>query len=459
MATRLELQTKRNALVAQGRAIHDLAANGKREMTASEILDFDKLMDQADAIKKEIDGNAGAGKGGERGKRLADATRELATSEGRQTPPEQPFGTPESRELRRDAPPRYRTPEGKEVRGLLLKDSIRSAATEQLPDGVDPSELSFGRFVRAAATGNWKNAEAEKRALAGSSDVGGGYLVPSILAGDVIDLARNASVCFKAGAITLPMESSTLSVAKLTQDIIPAWKQENAAGAFADAQFGSVKLQSRTLMALASLSVELFEDAPNIENLIETSLAKVLGLEIDRAALRGDGSASSPIGVKNAQGVTVTNLATNGLAFSQANVLLVYPTFSNGVLTILNKNGQPNAVVYAPRTAIELDQLTNTLGDSLEPPPSFDALEKYTTNSTPINLTHGAANTASDAILGAFSQMIIGMRTDLQIEITRVGGGSAGSAFTNLQVWIRAYLRADVVLAHPEFFCVLDGIL
>jgi HK97 family phage major capsid protein len=457
MATRLELQTKRNALVDQARAIHDLARKEKRDLTAQEIANFDKYMDESDKIRNEIDGSAGGGKGGDRGKRLDDATRELRTREGRRVPGEQIAGCEETREsVRRDPPMRFMDDTGKEVRGLLLNESIRSAEPEKLPDGIQASELSFGRFVRAVVTGNWSRAQAEKRALAGASDVGGGYLVPPILSGDVIDLARNNSVCFKAGALTLPMTSSTLSIAKLTQDIVPAWKQENAPGAFADAQFGSVKLQSRTLMALASLSVELFEDAPNIEQLIETSLAKVLALEIDRAALRGDGSASTPTGVKSAQGVTVTNLATNGLTLLYSNA---YQTFSNGILTILNKNGLPNAVVMAPRTQIELDQLVNTLGDSLEAPPSWDALEKYTTNSTPINLTHGSSSLASDAILGDFSQMIVGMRTDLQVEITRLGGGSTGSAFQNLQVWIRAYLRADVVLAHPEFFCVLDGIL
>jgi HK97 family phage major capsid protein len=453
--TRLELQTKRNGLVNQARAIHDLAAKEKREFTLDEQREFDKCMDESDKIKKEIDGSAGGG--GDRGKRLSDSTADLRRSAGRQVDGGQAWGVEDERESTRSNPPlRFIDDTGKEVRGLLLKDSIRSAVTEELPDGMQASDLSFGRWIRAAVTGDWSKAKAEKRALSGSNDPSGGYLVPGVLAGDVIDLARNNSVCFKAGALTLPMDSSTLSLAKLTQDIVPAWKQENQPGAFADAQFGLIKLQSRTLMALASMSVELFEDAPNAGQLIETSLAKVLALEIDRAALRGDGSASSPTGVKSAAGVTVTNLATNGLALVFSNA---YQTFSSGILTILNKNGNPNAVVMAPRTKIELDQLTNSLGDSLEPPPSWNSLDKYTTNSSPINLVHGSANTASDAILGDFSQMIVGMHTDLRIEITRLGGGSSGSAFQNLQVWIRAYLRADVVLAHPEFFCVLDGIL
>jgi HK97 family phage major capsid protein len=456
MLSRVELQTKRNTLVTKGRAIFDLAAKEKREMTAQEIEDFDRYLSESDKLKAELDG--AGGKGGSPSKRLADATAELGRVERRKVSAEQPWGTAEET-TRRDAPMRFVNSEGKEVRALLLGESIRSAVHEDLPDGIHPEELSFGRFLRGAATGNWKHAEAEKRALGNSSDVGGGYLVPAILSSDVIDLARNNSVCFKAGALTLPMDSATLSIAKLTQDILPAWKIENQPGAFADAQFGSVKLQARTLMALASISVELLEDAPNCEQLLETSLGKVLALEIDRAALRGDSSASSPLGVKNAQGVTVTNLATNGLAFSQANVAQIYPAFAAGILTIMNKNGLPNAVIYAPRTAMELDQLVDTIGDTLGIPPSFQALEKYVTNSTPINLAHGSSNVASDAILGDFSQMIVGVRTALTVEISREAGSSAGSAFTNAQVWIRALLRADVVLAHPEFFCVLDGIL
>ena len=55
--------------------------------------------------------------------------------------------------------------------------------------------------------------------------------------------------------------------------------------------------------------------------------------------------------------------------------------------------------------------------------------------------------------------MMIGVRTGMVMEISRVAADSTGSAFTNTQVWIRAYLRADVQLAHPLAFNVLTGIL
>src|SRR5256885_12050285 len=87
MPTLLELQTKRNTLVTQGRAIHDLATKEKREMSADEVVNFDKYMDESDAVKTEIDKIV---KDQARGKRLAEATAELEQRAGRQTESEDP---------------------------------------------------------------------------------------------------------------------------------------------------------------------------------------------------------------------------------------------------------------------------------------------------------------------------------------------------------------------------------
>ena len=46
----------------------------------------------------------------------------------------------------------------------------------------------------------------------------------------------------------------------------------------------------------------------------------------------------------------------------------------------------------------------------------------------------------------------------LTIETSRVAGDATGSAFSNLQVWIRGYLRANVLPLHERFFTVLTGI-
>jgi HK97 family phage major capsid protein len=117
---------------------------------------------------------------------------------------------------------------GNEVRSLRFDESIAGAIPSQpLPDGIRANELSPGRFVKAAVTGNWREAEAEKRAMSGAVDSLGGYLVPSRLAADIIDLARNQAVVLQAGGVTAPMLSNSLVIAKLTNDVTAGWKVEN----------------------------------------------------------------------------------------------------------------------------------------------------------------------------------------------------------------------------------------
>jgi hypothetical protein len=47
---------------------------------------------------------------------------------------------------------------------------------------------------------------------------------------------------------------------------------------------------------------------------------------------------------------------------------------------------------------------------------------------------------------------MIGLRTSFRLEVSRL----AGDSFKKLQIAVRAYLRADVQLAHPEAFIVLS---
>ena len=58
----------------------------------------------------------------------------------------------------------------------------------------------------------------------------------------------------------------------------------------------------------------------------------------------------------------------------------------------------------------------------------------------------------SDVFVADWTNLLIGMRTSFRMEVSRV----SGDAFENLQIHVRAYLRADVQLAHPEAFVVLS---
>ena len=355
------------------------------------------------------------------------------------------------------APVLLRTAEGREVRSLAPADRLADLpeVRASLPEGMKPEELDFGRLLRGMVTGEWRDAQAEKRAMSISDAALGGFLVPDILSSQIIDKARNQARVIQAGARTIPMTSSTLALAKVVTDPVPAWKAEGAEAGFTEGTLGSVKLVAKTLIGVTSASVELFEDAVNAGDLVGDLLASALTLELDRAALLGDGSAIEPTGVRNHLGIQTIDMGTNGGALTS------YDDFSTAVelLEIANTPNDALAVIYNPRESGALDRLKDSTNQPLRPPESWTGLRKFTTNQIPIDLTKGTSSDASDAFVGDWKQLFIGVRTSLRIEASREAGDSTSGAFKNLQVWIRAYLRADVVAVKADHFVHLDGIV
>jgi HK97 family phage major capsid protein len=307
---------------------------------------------------------------------------------------------------------------------------------------------SFGAYLRGVCTGNWDGAEQE-RALSEGTLTAGGHLVPSPLSSRVIDLARNASRVFQAGAVTVPMLSKTEKVARLTGEGAPAWHAENAAVTDQDLTFDAVTFEAKTLVRVVKLSVELFEDAdPRSEDVIAKSFAEQLALELDRAALRGSGVAPEPDGVLNQTGVTITTHGANGAAITN------YDFWLDAVGTVRNNNHEPNAQIQAPRSATSLSKLKEaTTNAYMTPPAALADIPRLNSKQIPTNLTVGTSTDCSEIYTAQWDQLWIGMRTEFNLQFMR-------EAFLadNLQYGFVAYLRADVQLAHPAAFVVDTGV-
>jgi HK97 family phage major capsid protein len=419
-----ELRTKRDAFMNTGRNILVRAESEGRALTADEKKDYDGLMAKIKAIGETLD------RASQFGEMRADIERPVVSG-----PVVQPDGNGMIHV------PRYVTPG--EVRAFKPNEAI----AEQPYHGP-----GLGAYVRGIVTGKWNGAE-DLRALAEGSTPGS-YLVPTPLAGYIIDLVRNQAQVLRAGAVTIPFDSQTLKIGRQTGDVTAAWKAENAAITFSDANFDVVTFTAQMLVAGSKLSIEVVEDAPNIDAIVSQSITKALALAVDYAALYGSGSSNQPKGIRNTTNVTVTDLGTNGYT------LIDYSKFSAGIATLMGNNFTgPFSILYSARTAGELDNLQDTLHQPLRQPDLVAAARKFVTNQISNALTKGSANTSSDAFIGQFEHCMIGVRTGMVMEISRVAADSTGSAFTNAQVWIRAYLRADVQLAHPQAFVVLNGIL
>jgi HK97 family phage major capsid protein len=307
-------------------------------------------------------------------------------------------------------------------------------------------ELSFARYLRGAITGQWD--EREQRFLSEANT--GSNIVPTPLAASIIDKARNASRLVQAGARTIPMDSATLKIARVTGDPTAAWRSEDGAIAQSDSTLDAVTFTARSLAFYTRVSRELIEDsAPSAESVLRNQIAEVIALELDRVGLRGSGTPPEPKGILNQTSVTITNHGAAGTVFSTA---VGYDWLLDAKGAVRSANFEPTAHIVAPRTVTSLSKLREaTTSAYLAPPPNM--LPMLATKQIPINLTVTTSSDCSEIYTGDFTQAMFGLRTSLQIGVDPYSFGiSAG------HIAIIAWLRADFQLAQPTAFNVDLGV-
>lgn len=315
-------------------------------------------------------------------------------------------------------------------------------------DNLDP-----GKAIRGQITGNWENADAERRAMAGSVGSTGGFLLTPQMSGILVDLARNQSVCVQAGAVTALMDTSEMVIGRQITDPTAAWIPEGGTIQPSDITFDKVTLKATVLAAMVKISIQLSTDAANIDSLIRNALSGAIGAELDRAALMGSGIAE-PRGLFYTPDVQTYSLGANGAVISN------FDAFSYAAQYVQNENGQASGLIMSPRSAGALDRLKEAQTNApLQAPASYAALSKFVTKQIPDTLTHGTSHVASAAIVGNFSQIVMGLAPSegglrgIRIDVSRE------AAFSTMELLIRAYIRADIAILRPKWFTLIKGIL
>lgn len=416
-----ELRQKRTAVVAEARALINVCEREKRGMTDAEKAKFENLHDEIERFSRTIDA----------GQEIREIETELAKPIEKRSGRED-FGTARPAKL-----------------GAVLgrEDRMTDWVRQQAAPREGEADLTLGGLCRAMIAGPAN--EAERRALSEGTDSAGGYLTPTILAGEVIDRLRARSVVFQAGAQLVPLQSDATTIARIASDPTAAWHAENATETASDPTFDAITFTPRTLMALVRGSRELFEDSPNAKRALEMAFAGAMAVELDRVALLGTGSAPEPRGIFNTSGIASVSMGTNGLALPN------YDKVIDLWEALATANApEPYSLVMHPRTASALAKLkAATTNEPLPVPPLLAPLAKYVSAQIPITQTQGSANNASSIIGGNFGELLVGTRAQLRIEVLRERYAD------NLQYGFLAYLRADVAVTHAASFGKLIGII
>jgi len=315
-------------------------------------------------------------------------------------------------------------------------------------DGIRPGSL--GKIIRAKILGDPMGLnESERRA--GGENIGslGGWFVPSLVSGYVIDLARNAAVTMQAGAWTLTMDGPEIVLVKVQTDPTAYWRAEHVAITESDGTFAPIRLKAVILGCLLRVSQALLEDSASAGQTIEKMLSAALGLELDRVCLLGNG-ANEPRGLFHCADINEYSMGANGAAPTN------YDPFSYAVQYVLEDNGLPTAAIMAPRTFGTLDRLkAATTNQPLVAPQSYMDLKKFYTNQIPVDQTQGTDTASSCAFVGDFTNIVVGMRKQLTIDISPHAGTDTFAKVENL---IRGYLRVDVAVLRENHFTKIVGI-
>ncbi|MBU4270385.1 MAG: phage major capsid protein [Planctomycetes bacterium] len=344
--------------------------------------------------------------------------------------------------------------------GAMIRSLKSSEAFCQQPVS-DGEPFAVGRSLHGWLTGRMGDFAPKPMASGGQlggSDLAGGYLFEPTMSSMVVDLARSASACLRAGAQTIPMGGSELHLVRVDSDPTGYWRPEGTAVKASRATFGRITLRAKTLAAIVPVTLELLEDAANAASMIESAIGAQLALRLDQAALCGKGAESEPLGVRNTTGVGA--VAVGGAPTG-------YEKVSEAISKILTANYQGEladlAWIQHPRDGASFDQLLGLLdGQPLQPTPWVAALQRLYTTS--VATDEGGGGNESYGIVGDFSQMLIGMRTS-GVVFRRVPAGTVidedsetHNAVSQLKEFLVCHLRADVAIMRPSWFTLLTGI-
>lgn len=308
----------------------------------------------------------------------------------------------------------------------------------------------------------------QKSAMAVTSPLDGGFLVPEQFSADVIELLRPASVVRGLVGQTLPMPTGTLNIPKITDGSTAYYQGENENATKSALRTGNLKLTWKKLTALVPLSSDLVRFASaGADAIVRNDMVRAIAQRENQAFLRATGSDASPKGLRywakaeNIIDVSNVTFTTQTVATDLGRIILQLVN-ANVPLT------RPGWL-FAPRTWNYLRMLQTTTGAFIYQAEMANGLllgypYRWSTQ-IPTNLDdHGRTTNGGETEIyfADFDDVIIGeattLRLDASTEASYIDGGSLVSAFSQDQTVIRAITEHDFGVRRPESVCVMNGV-
>ncbi|SDZ02418.1 phage major capsid protein [Herbiconiux ginsengi] len=293
---------------------------------------------------------------------------------------------------------------------------------------------------------------------------GGSAIIPTDWAGQLIDLARAKAAVTQAGATIVPMGAPTVNIGRITGDPSAAFRAEGSAITSSDPTFDNVTLTSKSMSALVIGTREWFQDAENADQVVAAAIAQAIAGQLDMVALygaitAGAGAINLPT-PPNPRGILAAlnaNKPANVLGTAAANgTPQTTGAYWNEVIdllyTVRNGNENPTGLVWNSRLDQQYAKAYDTTGQPLSIPAAVADVPRYSSNTIPSYTLGTMANRATDLFAGDFSQLIIGQRLGLTIQVLNERYADEG------KIGVVAHWRGDIQPARPGAFAVYRGL-
>lgn len=311
-------------------------------------------------------------------------------------------------------------------------------------------------------------------ALSSVNASGGAVLIPNVLAQTVIERLIPNAVVRSMGPLSLPLNNGNLTVPRIAGGAVAGYIGRDNDAPVSQQTFDEVQLVAKKLACLVPIGNDLIRFAgidQRVDGLIVEDTAFSMANAEDTAFIRGDGTNSTPKGLRNwclPQNVLAAT-PTHGLTGSDL-IQAIMADAGRAVLALRRANvrlRKPGWLMH-PDSVQFLGDLLTTTGNKVFPEVADGMFRGYpigVTTEIPTNLTSsGATGNGSEIYFVDFAEMVIGESMNMSVAIsmdatyTDPATGNPVSAFQRDLTLIRIITENDFGPRHAEAIAVLDGV-
>ena len=297
---------------------------------------------------------------------------------------------------------------------------------------IEVGEAAAKKYERSSNGIVIPNEVLRRDLVVGTPTAGGDLVDDVLLAGSFIDLLRNRLAIAQAGATMLTGLQGNVSIPRQTSAATAYWVGENSAPTESQQAIDQVNLSPKTVGAFVDYSRRLLlQSSIDVEGMVRNDLARVIALEIDRAAIYGTGSSNQPLGLTNVSGIGSETLTGTG-------------TFAE-FIAMETDVAAANADAGALRYIVNATTRGGLKGTKKDAGSGEFVFADGEINGYPAIVSNQLAN--NDALFGDFSMFIMGMWSGLDLTVDPYAGATAGT------VRVIALQDVDFAVKQPGAFC------